>query len=91
MFISRLQFYNIFVSPLFEILFWVKSFFGSLVKCLKVRDIRLLLHKFWEIIVKLCNEHSKLSTPVANVVGSNYIVAQEFKNTTDTVALNSAA
>lgn len=83
-----MQLYHVCLSQLFEIFIRVKALFGILIERLEICNVRLLLNKVREIIVKFLNKHSKLCSPVSYVVYSQYFVSEEFKDSADAVALN---
>lgn len=74
---------------LFKFLISIKSLFGVLIESLKISNIWLVLKEIWEVVAELLNEHSKLCAPVTDVVGSHDIIAEELKDSADTVSLNS--
>jgi hypothetical protein len=90
-FVTALKLHDVCVGLRLEILFLVESFLGILVEGLEVCDLRFIFEEVWEAFVELGNEHAELSAPVAHVVYTVHFVAQELKDTADTIALDRGA
>ena len=69
----------------------VKSFLWPLVEQSEVWDVRLLVNKVWERVVELSYQHTKLSSPVSDMVNPFDFVAKEFEDPTDWITLDGAA
>ena len=76
------------MSLLFEFFISVEPLLGFLIKCLQVGNVWRVLDEVREVLVQFLNQHSKLSTPISNVVDSPDIMAQILEDSADAIALD---
>ena len=83
MLITRLELNNVVFSAFLEVLVVIKALFSILIKSLEVSNIGRVFHKVREVVIELGDQHSKLGSPVTDMVNTVNFVAEEFKDTAD--------
>jgi len=86
--VSTLELHDVLTSTELEGFFAVVAFLGVLVEFREILNVRHFLEEVGEGIVEFSDEHTELSSPIADVVVAEYLQALELENTAHAVTLD---